>query len=472
MSVEPRAALAALEGEAYLVGGAVRDRLLGRPTSDYDVVVAGPPRPVARALARALRAHVFELSEGWGAWRVVDRGRRWQIDIIGLHPGGLEVDLAQRDLTVNAIAEPAAGGELVDPFAGRGDLAARRLRMVGAGAFAADPLRVMRLARMACELDFAVDPNTARAAGASASALGAVSPERVFSELRRVLVSDRPLAGLRLLDQIGATAAVLPELRALDGVRQSHYHHLDVLAHTEAVLEAAVGLERDPEAWFPGQGAALEAFMRQPLANELTRWGALRFGALFHDIAKPQTRAVSAEGRTTFFDHDVQGATLADAVLGRLRASQRLRGHVAALARHHLRLGFLVHEAPLARRAVYRYLRDSAPVEVDVTVLSVADRVATQGRGAEEATQRHLALARTLLAEALRWQDEPPTPPLRGDELVKELGLRRGPHIGMLLGELEEASYAGEISSHEEAIARARALAQSAPGSVPARERT
>jgi poly(A) polymerase len=472
VSGQPRVALAALEGEAYLVGGAVRDRLLGRPTDDYDLAVAGPPRPVARSLARTLRAHVFELSEGWGAWRVVDRDRHWQIDVLPLHPEGLQADLAQRDLTLNAIAEPAAGGELVDPFGGQADLAAGRLRMVSPGAFAADPLRVMRLARMACELDFAVDPDTGLAAAASASALAAVSPERVFAELRRVLASDRPLAGLRLLDEIGATAAVLPELRALDGVRQSHYHHLDVLAHTEAVLETAVALERDPEHWFPGQGAALDTFMRQPLANELTRWGALRFGALLHDIAKPQTRAVSAEGRTTFFDHDVQGAELAAAVLGRLRASQRLRAHVAALARHHLRLGFLVHQAPLGPRAVYRYLRVTAPVEIDVTVLSVADRLATRGRGAEEAIRRHLALARSLLAEALRWQHEPPTVPLRGDELARELGLRRGPRIGALLEELEEASYAGEITSREEALALARALAQSADGSVPARERT
>ncbi len=131
-------------------------------------------------------------------------------------------------------------------------------------------------------------------------------------------------------------------------------------------------------------GAALLA---EPLADELTRGEALRWGALLHDAAKPLTREVRAEdGRVTFIGHDARGAELARAVLARLRASERLRAHVAALVRHHLRLGFLVHEPqPLARRTVFAYLRACAPVEVDVTLLSVADRLATRGDRAQEA---------------------------------------------------------------------------------------
>jgi hypothetical protein len=150
---------------------------------------------------------------------------------------------------------------------------------------------------------------------------------------------------------------------------------------------------------------------------------------------------------------------MATAVLTRLRASERLREYVAALARHHLRLGFLVHEAPLGRRAIYRYLRATEPVQVDVTLLSMADRFATRGRGSGEAIARHLELAQQLLGEALAWRTGRPRPPVRGDELVRAVGLTPGRELGQILQELEEASFAGEITSPEQAIARARELA-------------
>jgi putative nucleotidyltransferase with HDIG domain len=456
---EPIAALRAAGAEGYLVGGSVRDRLLGRTTSDYDVVVPGDAAALARAVARAARGHAFRLSEGFGVWRVVAR-ERWQLDLLPIHGEGIVADLAARDLTVNAIAEPLAGGDLVDPFGGCHDLAAGRLRMVAADAFATDPLRVLRLVRLAGELGFAVEPQTAAAAARNAGALAGVAAERVFAELRQIIAGERAVAGLERMDAFGVTAAVLPELTALEGVEQNVYHHLDVHGHTRAVLAEAMAVELAPAAVFGAAGAELDAVLAQPFADELTGWTALRFGALFHDVAKPQTRAVNDEGRTTFMGHDVTGAEVARAVLTRLRASSRLADHVAALVRHHLRLGFLVHQAPLDRRAVYGYLRACEPVEVDVTVLSVADRLATRGRGAEPAIARHVELAREVMPAALRWRQAHPRPPLRGDELVSELGLRPGPALGVILRELEQAAYAGELTTREEALAHARRLAE------------
>jgi hypothetical protein len=143
----------------------------------------------------------------------------------------------------------------------------------------------------------------------------------------------------------------------------------------------------------------------------------------------------------------------------RLRTSERFARFVGALARHHLVLGFLVHERPLDAVAVYRYLRRTAPVEVEVTVLSCADRLATQGRKADEATRAHLDLARELMGAALEWRDNgPPRVPVRGDELARELGMEPGPELGVLLAELEEAAYAGEAGTREQAIALARRL--------------
>jgi len=445
-----------VDGDAWLVGGALRDRLLGRSTADFDVAAAGEARAFARALARRMDAHVFSLSEVFGSWRVIARDRTWQVDILPLVGGTIESDLAKRDFTVNAIAEPLHGSGYVDPFGGLRDLQDRRLRMVSASAFADDPLRAIRLARLACELSFDAEPDTLAAARAHARDLDSVAPERIFAELGRIISSDDALQGLELMDRAGATEVVLPELAELQGVEQSHYHHLDVYEHTRAVLGKTIELERDPGRWFASQGEAISRLLSEPLANELTRAQALRFGALLHDIAKPQTRRVTSEGRVTFMGHDDAGAALSLAILGRLRASERLGEYVAALTRHHLQLGFLVHQTPLSRRAIYGYLRACDPVQVDVTLLSVADRLATRGRGSRKAIAKHLELARVLLIEAFAWREAPPRPPIRGDDLARMLAMRPGPELGRILAELEAASFAGEIDDRDQAIERAR----------------
>jgi putative nucleotidyltransferase with HDIG domain len=460
----------ALSGRrAWLVGGLLRDRLLERATGDVDVVVDGDPGETARLIAQAARAAggaaCFPLSEEFGAWRVVARDRSWQIDVERLRAPTLEGDLALRDFTVNAVAEAVGGSPPIDPLGGLGDLRERRLRMAGPSAFADDPLRVLRLVRMAVELDLEATPETVRAAREEASRLADVSGERAFVELRRTIAAAGALRGMGLLEEVGALAVVLPELAALRGVEQSRFHHLDVYDHTLEVLartiELTAGTGDDP---LSSHRAELAAALREPLADELTRGQALRWGALLHDAAKPLTRAVRpGDGRVTFLGHDEHGVEVARGLLERLRTSERLRAHVAGLVRHHLRLGFLVHEPqPLDRRTVYQYLRATAPVEVDVTVLSVADRLATRGAGAERAIAAHLQLAQAMLGDALRWRAEgPPQPLLRGDELARELGIEPGPALGRLLEGLAEARYAGEIATREQALAHARLLAQS-----------
>jgi poly(A) polymerase len=455
---------------SWLVGGAVRDRLLGRQTADVDVVVDGNPAAAARAVARAgNRAACFELSSDFGAWRVVARDHAWQVDVETLQADTIEGDLALRDFTVNAIAEPISGGTPIDPLGGIEDLRARRLRMAGPTAFAADPLRVLRLVRVAVELEMQADAPTLADARAHARSLQNVSPERVFMELRRILASATPRHGIELIDELDALAVVLPELSALHGVQQNRYHHADVFGHTLEVLDRAVELSggetHDPraQAAIAGHESEVRALMAEPLADELTRGDALRWGALLHDAAKPLTREVSpGGGRVTFLGHDVRGAELARAVLGRLRASERLRAHVAALVANHLRLGFLVHEPqPLERRTVFDYMRACEPVQADVTLLSIADRLATRGEGAAEAIEVHLRVADAMLGDALSWRElGPPRPLLRGDELARELKIATGPAIGRLLEQIAAAQYAGEVGTREDAVALAQTLLQ------------
>ena len=446
--------------DTWIVGGALRDELLGRPVRDVDVAVAGDPAPVARAVADRVRGPVFRLSEAFGAWRVIDRrgGKVW--DFAPLQGETIEEDLRKRDFTVNAMARPYEGGDLIDPLGGRADLEARVLRVLGVGAYEQDPLRPLRLARFAAELGFAPDPETERLTAQAAPAVAQAAGERVFAELRRLVIADGALAGLALADRLGLLKAVLPELTDLHDVEQSRYHHLDVYDHTLEVLAKQIDLEERLDTVFDERDAArLERILAEPLADELTRGQALRLGALLHDIGKPATRDTRPDGRVTFMGHDRLGEQMVRSLCRRLRTSDRLARFIEGLTRHHLVLGFLVHECPLDRRQVYRYLARTTPVEVEVTLLSCADRLATRGRRAEEATEAHLDLARKLMRAALDWREQgPPGVPIRGDELARELGIEPGPELGRLLAELTEAAYAGEVATRDDAVAVARRL--------------
>ncbi len=446
----PSGLQAALAGErAWLVGGAVRDRLLGRETDDLDVALDGEPERAANAVRAALGGAAFPLSETFGGWRVVGRDRAWHVDLLPLTGGTLESDLGARDFTVNAMAEPVGGGPLVDLFGGAEDLAARRLRAVGPDALTADPLRVLRAVRLSAELGFDVEDATLAGARTAAPGLAGVAGERIFAELKRIVGAERPADALRLMESAGATAVVLPEVLDLQGVEQNVYHHADVHDHTLDVLDAVVALERSE------RDPRVVATLGAPLADDLSHWGAMRFAALLHDIAKPATRGRRADGRgVSFVGHDAEGAAVARAVLRRLRASERLVDYVAGLTQHHLRLGFLVHEQPLSRRSVYRYLRDAAPYAVDLTVFTCADRLATRGRNAEPAIAAHLELARAMLDYA--FEESPAASLIRGDDLAEALGMAPGPQLGDLLARLEEDRFAGEITSREDAIERAR----------------
>jgi poly(A) polymerase len=458
----PRSALQGFEGAAWIVGGAIRDALLGRAVEDADLVVEpGTEEAAARAIAKAVDGAPFPLSEEHAIWRVVSGSEGWHVDVAALRGDGIEEDLRARDFTVNAISVPLEGGEPVDPTGGIEDAEARLLRAASGRSFEDDPLRLLRAVRLAAGLELEIDPGTAELARAMAAHAADPAGERQFAELRGIVAGPRPRRGIDLMDELELTAVVLPELDSLRGVIQNPNHHLDVHGHTLAVLEEWLAIESDLPAFAGDQASEIEAFLAEPLADELSRGEALRFGALFHDLGKPETRS-EGTGYVTFIGHDQVGARITAEICGRLRTSRRLSLYLQGLALHHLRLGFLIHHRPLSRRAVYEYLVATDPVSADVTLLTVADRLAARGEGplaSEEMVEAHLELAREMLREALAWhRDGPPQPPLSGDELVEELGLEPGPDLGRVLEELRAEAFAGEIQGRDEALERAREL--------------
>ena len=459
----PQEARAFLPEAGWIVGGAVRDEILGRPVTDLDLVVQGDPEDAAKTFAAQLgKCAAFALNDEFGAWRVVHHNDRWQVDFNPLNGDTIEADLSRRDFTVNSIAEEVATGKRLDPNGGVADLSARALRAVSTSSFEDDPLRVLRMTRLARELGLTPDDGTVSLAKAGAARLVDVAGERIFMEFRRILSGPDASQGIRDLDASGALAAVLPELLRLKEVEQSEFHHLDCWGHTLLVLDEVEALQGDPSPLGPAGQEAVE-ILSGGLADGETRWLGLRLAALLHDIAKPDTKVEFDNGRIGFPGHDDRGADISDEVLlGRFKTSARLAAFVRAEIIDHLAAGFMTHDEPVGLRAIYAYLGKTGQAAVDTTVISVADRLATRGRNSDEAIARHLALTDRLLVAAVeRERDGEPEPLVRGDELAKNLGIAPSPLLGEVLAEIAAATYAREIATPEEAVEHARSFVAS-----------
>jgi putative nucleotidyltransferase with HDIG domain len=445
-------------GDAWIVGGAVRDALAERPVFDLDLAVAGDPAEAARRIASVSRGPAFELSAEFGTWRALAGDRSWHADVSAVRGDTIEADLGQRDFTVNAIAIPLGdpGAEPVDPFGGQKDLEARMLSPVSERSIEDDPLRILRAARLGAELRFGLDRDLVRLARAAAARAAEPAGERQLAELRMLIAGPDPLRGLELLDGLGATPAVLPELDALRGVGQNPNHHLDVHGHTLEVLGNLIDVERNLVEFTGDAAPAVATLLAEPLADDFTRGEALRFGAVLHDTGKPATREEHEGGFVSFIGHDREGATIVRGACARLKTSRALARYLEALTLHHLHLGFMTHERPLPRRRLYDYLKLTEPVAADVTLLTVADRLSARGTGptaTPEMIEAHLELAREVLPPAIAWhRNGPPKPPIPGDQLAEALGIEPGPELGRLLDEIEAAAFTGEVTTADDAI--------------------
>jgi tRNA nucleotidyltransferase/poly(A) polymerase len=431
---------------AWLVGGALRDLLLHRLCDDVDLTVAGDAESFARTLAGHLGGTVFSYSERFSAWRIALDGGH--VDVAPLRGATIADDLRGRDFTINALARPigAGGGtgELVDPCGGLADLRAGRLALCARGAFDDDPVRVLRLARLCSEFDMEPADGVEDAARAAAGRLAAVSGERAEHELSALLGLPAAARAVRRLAALGALPVVLPEVDACRGVTQNPYHHLDVFDHTVEALE-----------YLPAIVTVLggERFLAAPAETGLPGAGPLvpaAWAILLHDIGKPASRRVDREGRVTFFYHDQLGEEMLSGVCRRLRMSRRFEQFLGTLVRQHLRLGFLVRDMPLSRRALVRFRRAVEPFVFEAIVVSLCDRMATRGeRTPPQSLARHFRIARDVFG------DTPTTPHrlLDGVAVMDLLGVEEGAVVGRALDALQEEIDCGEVGTPEQARA-------------------
>jgi poly(A) polymerase len=483
LSVDPKASslLAAVNnlliGEGvklYLVGGFVRDALLGRGTADIDIAVARDGVEIAQKVASALGGSFVLLDEVSRVGRVVvadDKAPsgRWELDF-STFEGSIEDDLARRDFTVDAIAvdpgELKKTIHLIDPFNGWTDLKRGIIRAVSDKAFQSDAVRLLRAVRLAAELGFSLDKQTEAQVRKNCHLISGVAGERIREELLRLLAVPHSERFLPYLDELGLVTAIIPELAEAKGVKQPREHFWDVFDHSVETVIASDFLLHEG-AWEYAGDEVLAAtpwseFLAQHFSREVshgsTRRVLLKLAALLHDVSKPQTKALDEEGRMRFLGHGKLGAAVVAGILERLRFSGKEVKLVAVMVREHLRPTQMSQGGLPTSRAIYRYFRDTEGAGIDILFLSLADHLATRGPKLELAGWReHARMVEYVLTQHLE-QERVVAPPklVSGHDLIDVFGLKPGPKIGKLLEAVREAQASGEITTREEALSYIR----------------
>ncbi|MGK3951936.1 CCA tRNA nucleotidyltransferase [Microbacterium sp. I2] len=407
-----------------IVGGPVRDALLGRTTNDLDFTTDARPDDILRIVKPISSAH-WDIGRAFGTIGARIRGEQVEIttyradsyDGVTRKPtvefgDTIEGDLVRRDFTVNAMALRVPARTLVDPTSGVEDLVRTTLRTPAdpAVSFGDDPLRMLRAARFASQLGFDVEPATVEAMAELRATLEIVSPERIQAELVKLLATDDPVRGIRLLVETGLMREFLPEVPALQLEIDEHHHHKDVYEHSLTVVRQAIDLEKE----------------RNPRAAPDV---ALRLAALLHDIGKPATRRLEPGGGVTFYHHDIKGARMARKRLQALRFDSDTIGSVTRLIELHLRF-FGYSEGTWTDSAVRRYVRDAGPELERLHILTRADVTTRNAKKAGRLARAYDDIERRIAELAAQEELNAMRPELDGNRIQEVLGIGPGRAVG------------------------------------------
>lgn len=467
--------------KVWLVGGAIRDHLLGRTHFDLDFAVDKNARDLARRFADASGGLYYELDGERDTGRVIlkpEDGQRRTIDFTRVRGEDITADLLARDFSINALAIPIDNpSELIDPSKGLQDLKERTLRACSADSLKADPVRTLRAIRLSVDFDLHINPDTSQLIRSAGPKLSQVSSERIRDELIRILDLNRPAKALRVLDHLRILTTFLPELEFLRDLEQPRPHAFDGLGHTLAVCERLGDLlgvladQLDPDA--SGDLVLAQASfqlgrfrdqIRAHLNSEISigrnRRQLLLFAGLYHDVGKPEVLETDEAGRSTFYSHEQLGADKVAQRARQLRFSSVEVSYLEAVVRHHMRIEWLEREPAITDRAVYRFFRDSGDAGVDAVLISLADCLGKYaGTPPEDVWNVRVETAKRLLVPYFEDREKrvDPIAFLSGADLMVELDLGPGPEIGHLLELIREAQAVGEVNSRDEGLALARA---------------
>jgi poly(A) polymerase len=460
--------------EAFLVGGFVRDTLIGRITADIDIAITDDALKIASQMADVLKGKYVPLDDVNRVARIVifshsgsGTNKQWYIDFSTIVED-IYKDLSRRDFTVNAMAVNLHSyllnnkiSDIIDPYNGQVDLKRKLIAAVSESIFEADPARLLRAVRLAAELEFKIAAETESLLKKSSPLIKGIAGERVREELIRILADHKAGYFIRYLDELGLLTAIIPELETSRGVEQPVEHHWDVLNHSLETVCTAGFLLKQGRCDYAGQDILKDLRwddkITQHFSSEVssgsTRSSLFKLAALLHDIAKPETRLISKE-RVRFFGHSEQGADLVVRILERLRFSNKEIKLVEAMVRYHMRPTQMSNEGMPSRRAIFRYFRDSGSAGLDILYLSLADHLAARGPDLDMIQWKwHIEQVNFIISEYFRQRSEiVPSKLIDGHDLIRLFNLQPGPQIRKILESVIEAQADGEIINRDQAL--------------------
>jgi poly(A) polymerase len=449
------------EEPLYLVGGSVRDLLLGRKNiKDIDLSMPRGSERVAESFAAAIKGSFFFLDEDRRITRVVKQTDHdvTQFDFANFEGTDLAADLGRRDFTINAMAidlraylkHDSLDG-VIDLWGGREDVRAGLVRAHKPEVLDTDPLRMLRAVRFCASFGFSVERDTAEHIRQRAKRIAEPSPERIRDELFLILAQDQADKHLLLLDSLGLLSVLLPELEPLRGFAPGMYHVHDVLTHSIKTAGFIDRVLNDVSDLVPEHADALRSHLDEQLEHLVPRIAALRFACLLHDIAKPET-FTHAEGRIRFHGHDNAGAEKALFLCRRFRLSRNTEALVSRIIKYHMRLFNLAAPGGPSRSALYRYCRDMGDAVPESLLLSQADALATaEIMPREKFTDTKEIMVQTLEYYYTKYLKVETKPLVTGNDLIR-LGLQPGPRFREILDEIKERQAEGTLNNKEEAL--------------------
>ncbi|HYB22062.1 MAG TPA: HD domain-containing protein [Thermodesulfobacteriota bacterium] len=457
--------------EVYLVGGAIRDLLLGNSWGkDFDFMTKGEVSGLARDAARETGGHAFPLDETFGTWRVILKKRksRTELDFSLLQGKDIFEDLRQRDFTINSIALRIEGilhgetPEFIDPLGGVSDLRRRILRANSEESLRQDPLRMLRAFRFASTLGFSVEDETLRMIERNKDQILRSAGERIRREFFTALDGNQAGRFLRQLNEVGLLAKIFPEIQGWNDLNIGIPDTSSLLEHAFRTVDAAEFILDHLDDLYPPFARSLDQHFSQEVEEGISRKALFKFLAFFHDSGKPDTMTwKEGESYPRFMDHDQAGQKINTAIASRMKLSRRSIKTVSNLTRHHMRIQSLFKVKEVTPRAKYRLFHDLGKEGIDLVFLALSSLLGS------EKPEYSWPLSASQPGDRLRVEEigggvleyyfqeftqRVQKPLLDGKEIMEALGIPQGKGVGALLERLREAEFAGKVQTREEAL--------------------
>jgi poly(A) polymerase len=468
--------------EVYLVGGTIRDLLLGRPLGgDFDFVTTGQANQLSQELAGETEGHAFSLNDAFGTWRVTLRQGKEKRDVDFSPMQGEDIleDLRQRDYTINSIglsvSEIFASDRLalIDPLDGSSDLRQKILRANSEEALRQDPLRMLRAFRLACTLGLEIEAETLAMIQKNKNLILRSAWERMRSEFFSALNEPQSGRFLRDLHEYGLLEEMFPEMQGWESLDQGIHHDFPLLEHALRTVEAGGMIFTHCPEFYPADVQFLNRHFSSIIEDGISRRSLFIFVALFHDSGKPETRSLSPDGRLIrFFDHDLEGQRINARIARRMKLGRRSIRIISELTRQHMRILSLAKTEALTPRAKYRFFRDLGKEGFDAVFLALADGLASHKINLEwplvQELPGDLQRIKEVAEELLRYYREefslkPLRPLLNGRDIMEAMKLSPGEEVGKLLELVREAEIRGTVRTKREALEFLKNLDSSRP---------